>query len=429
MSIAGVVHRLAGNRAVVWLAAVAGGVAIHLVLWQISDPESIFSDFFKAYFQAADRVWRIGPVPTWTTEERSVVGFVNLPILAWLFVPIARFDGEIAAWYFLYAGIAATAAAWALLCWLAKPDAKVAAPLLFLFLVNGPLVNSLREGNTTHFILFLLIVALLLWRARWEFTAGLVLGLCGLFKLPLLLFGPYFLLRRRWRIVAGGATSVVVAVLLSLGYFGLKINIGWLECCVTPFIRGVMPAFNVQSIDGFLMRLELGEFQLLNWTPIVPSVTHRIARTILLAAMFGGFFWLIWRAERKEPQPAVTGALSGRDLLEFSMVINLVIMTSPVSWSHYYLFLLLPLGFYLGRLLPLPEDATTRWLIWTGFVLTSLPVTLPDFEPGFRAEVIARTIVSSCLFGGFLMFAALARGAWRLGQAPAPALAAAERTT
>ena len=70
-----------------------------------------------------------------------------------------------------------------------------------------------------------------------------------------MLFGLYFLLRGRWRVVAGGATAIGGAVLLSLAVFGLEINIGWYRNCVEPFLGGVMPAFNVQSIDGFLARL------------------------------------------------------------------------------------------------------------------------------------------------------------------------------
>ena len=48
------------------------------------------------------------------------------------------------------------------------------------------------------------------------------------------------------------------AVLLSLAVFGLEINIGWYQNCIEPFVGGVMPAFNVQSIDGFLARLRTG---------------------------------------------------------------------------------------------------------------------------------------------------------------------------
>ena len=31
------------------------------------------------------------------------------------------------------------------------------------------MINSLREGNTTHIILLLLVLALLLWRSGWDY--------------------------------------------------------------------------------------------------------------------------------------------------------------------------------------------------------------------------------------------------------------------
>ena len=63
-----------------------------------------------------------------------------------------------------------------------------------------------------------------------------------------------------------------------------------------------------------------------------------------------------------------------RDALEFSIVLVLAVVTSPVSWSHYYLLLLLPWALYLGGRLGLPDDAATRWLMAGGMLLASLPV-------------------------------------------------------
>lgn len=408
----GAVRRSRRANAIAWLGLVAAAVAIHAAYWLISAPESLFSDFLKAYFHAAETLFEQGPVPTWPLSEDSAeVGFVNLPVLAWLFVPLVPLGELGAGWVFLGLGIAATLTAYALILRFGKPNRRLALALLVLFLANGPLVNSFREGNTTHFVLLLLVAALLLWRARLDYAAGLVLGFCALIKLPLMLFGAYFLLRGRWRIVAGGATMVAGAALLSLAIFGLEINIGWYEACVAPFMRGAIAAFNVQSIDGFLIRLTTGADELDNWFPLEPSLAHRVARVVILAGLFIGAFWLIWRAHRRALSPAAGSELSSRDLLEYVIVLNLALVTTPVSWSHYYLFMLLPWGLYIGGHLPLPEDATTRWLVWSSWLLSSLPVVVPPTEPEWLAEVLSRTAVSAWLFGGLLMLAALARGA------------------
>jgi hypothetical protein len=411
--IAGACKWLTGNRAVMWLAVIVAGLAIHLLLWQFSEPPNIFNDFYKANLAAAEYLWENGLKARWPLTEPG--GFSNLPVLAWICVPLYPLGEESAAWTFLALGLAATVAAWALLTRLARLDEPLAAGLLFLFLVNGPVVNSLREGQSSHFILLLLVVALRQWRAKRDFAAGIALGLCATFKLPLLLLGIYFLLRRRWRIVAGGATSIGIVVLASLALYGVDGLVGWYKDWVAPFLGGSVAAFNVQSINGFLIRLTIDVSDLRDWELRDPPTALRIARLCASAALFGASCWLIWRADRKAPQPrGDADAPSPRDLLEFVLVLTLALITSPLSWTHYYVFLLIPWALYLGGQLPLPDDAATRRLMVGSVVLISLPVVvMSPMEPSWYASILARTTVSVWLFGALLMFTALARGLWQ----------------
>lgn len=400
-----------------WLAVAACGIASQAILWSISEPSDLFSDFYKAYFPVGDRLWSEGAVATWETSESAAVGFVNLPILAWLFVPFGLLGEPAAGWAFLALGIAAIATTYALLLRLGDFNVATGAMLALSIFASGPLVNSLREGNTTHFVLLLLVVALLLWRAGKEYAAGLVLGLCALFKLPLMLIGLYALLRGRWRVVAGGASAIVGAGLLSLAVFGIEINVGWYQNCIVPFVGGVMPAFNVQSIDGFLARLESGPELLMEWKPLAPSLWHKIVRSVLLSGMFILAFVAMIRGDRS----AAGARAFERDTLEFSIVLTLAVVTSPVSWSHYYLLLLLPWSLYLGGRLGLPDDAATRWLMAGGMLLASLPVIVLPLGSGIVAAIVSRTIVSAWMFGGLMILAALIRGALYARQASAAA--------
>ena len=151
---------------------------IHFIWWQLSEPPLLFGDFYKAYFPAAQRVWQMGPREAFVHLEPGVGGFVNLPILVWLFVPLLAFGLAGAGWVFLVLGLGTVVATWWLLVRLADPAVQIAPVLAFLFLVDGPMVNSLREGNTTHIVLFLLVLALALWRAGRQFSVGLLAGTC-----------------------------------------------------------------------------------------------------------------------------------------------------------------------------------------------------------------------------------------------------------
>jgi len=388
------------------------GLAIHLDWWRYSEPPFLFSDFYKAYFPAAQAVWQFGPREAFSHLEVGVGGFVNMPVLVWPFVPLLAFGQAGSAWVFLVIGLPAVIAAGWLLVRLADPATQIAPFLAFLFLINGPLVNSLREGNSTHIVLFLLVLALALWRSGWKFAAGLMLGLAALIKIPLLLFGVYFLLRGNWRIVAGGCAVIILTFLLSLLIHGSEVNIAWFDGNVLAYVGRVIPAFNVQSIDAFLMRLVTEEDGLFDWTAREPATAHKIVRTLIFVALFGAAFWLARRVTA--PREPATG-LTGRDYLEYCLILVLATVASPVSWSHYYLFMLLPVGLYLGNRLPLPADNMTRWLFWIGFGLTALPVVLLPFESGWLFTLAQRTILSAWLFGGILMLLALMRGLWHLG--------------
>lgn len=388
------------------------GLAIHLILWRYSEPPYLFGDFYKAYYPAAQRVWDLGPREAFRQLEVGVGGFVNMPILIWPFVPLLALGYAGAGWAFLLIGLTCVIAAWWMLLRIADPATRIAPLLAFLFLVNGPMVNSLREGNSTHIVLFLLVLALTTLRGGRPFATGFILGLAALVKIPILLFGVYFLLRGNWRVVAGGAAVIAISLLLSLAVHGLEVNRAWFEGNVLAYIGRVIPAFNVQSIDAFLMRLTTGPDELFDWTAHEPTPVHRIARWLIFIALFGSIFWLMRRSPR---QAALRhGGVLGRDYLEYSVILVLAVVASPVSWSHYYLLMLLPIGLYLGNRLPLPDDKVTRWLIWSGFILTALPIVLLPFEPDWVLIMASRTILSAWLFGGLLILSCLMRGLWHI---------------
>jgi hypothetical protein len=132
--------------------------------------------------------------------------------------------------------------------------------------------------------------------------------------------------------------------------------------------------------------------------------------------MYGLSCWVIWRASiNKRSAQSDAAAPTPRDFLEFVVVLTLALVTSPLSWTHYYVFLLVPWALYIGGQLPLPDDAVTRRLMCGGLILVSLPiVVMSPMEPSWYASILAKTTVSAWLFGALLMFGAFVRGFWYL---------------
>lgn len=386
-------------------------IAAQAVLWAISEPEQIFSDFYKAYYPAGELILNEGFSAAWPfREEEAAVSFVNLPIVAWLFTPFAAFGEETAGYLFLAVGGAAVVATLALFRRVMS-DPHAILFVFVLFTLNGPLVNSLREGNTTHFILLMLVVSVLLLGKGAGFSAGAVLGACAVLKLPLLLLGMYFVLTRQWKVVGGAAMSISATVAVSLLVFGLTAHVDWYNSCIQPFLGKVIPAFNVQSLDGFLMRLATGVALLQDWTPHEPGLYHKLARYPILIALFVAAVVAILR--EGQGTAATPGVTKG-----FAIVLTLALVLSPLSWSHYYLLLLLPFGLYYSGLLSLPNDAATRWLMTGAVVLTSLPVINLMLSQDWLSELVARTVVSLPFFGAVMLLVALIRSVFTTQATP-----------
>jgi hypothetical protein len=326
--------------------------------------------------------------------------------MAWLFVPFARFAEPWAGWIFLGLGVLAAMASWLLMArHLLAP--AIAGLMLFLFLVDGPMVNSLREGNTTHMAFLLMVAALILWKAGRGFLAGMLLAAAALVKIPLLLLGVYFLLRRNWSVVGGGAVGLALVALLSLAVHGLAANVAWYDNSIAPYLGRAVAAFNVQSVDGFMIRLSAGAEGLFDWTAREIPPVHKVARLIVFASTATAFLWITRCHQIRRP------ASDGRDRLEFVLIVMIAIVLSPISWSHYYMFFLLPFGLYLSGSLALADDRATRWLMWGGFALTALPVVLLPVDSDELLEVWARSGVSAHLVGGMVMLVAMFRAAAR----------------
>jgi hypothetical protein len=368
--------------------------AIALLL--ASDPPDLMADFTDAY-HAAGVALQAGPAGLAPLIERGVEGFVNLPLVAWLFWPFGLLPVGWAMALFGLLGVAATLWCWVLVARLAGLDQQRSALLLLLFAANGPLLYGLKEGNTSHFVLLLLVLAMTCVKQRRDVAAGALLGVAAVIKPPLLLLGAYFLLRRRWRVVAGGSAVVAGCAGISLMIFGWDLHERWYELCIRRFSGQPVPAFNVQSIQAFLLRIQEGTGSVLDWSPVAFAHPFAIWSKVLVAmAALAALAALLW------PRSAAQRTAAGGWMLEVQLVVVLVCVISPISWSHYYTWLLLPIAFFLADSCPLRQQ---RWLHlagWMGIVLASAPIVATGWVPGWSIVPWFAISTSGLLLAGLL---------------------------
>lgn len=384
-----------------------GVAALAIVTAFLSDPPTLFDDFAKAYYPAG-RAVIADPAALRALTDKGVTGFVNMPVTAYLFAPFAALPMMAGASLFTALGLALTAAAWALLARLGRLELADRWRLALLFAANGPLAYSLREGNTSHLILFTLAAGLVLIRAGRSSAAGAALACAALIKPPLVLFGVFFLLRRDWRGVASFAGVLACVCALSAALFGWADNLHWFETCILAFSHRWLGAFNVQSIPGFLFRLTRGAGLLTDWRAYPPPAGLEIPARLSVALLLGLALLAAMPAARPAPDPA---RRERRCDLQYMLVVVLALIASPLTWSHYYVWLLAPAALFLGE--RGEWSAGERLAGWTAIWLVApLARFLPLNTPA-ALSVYKNLAVSHYLFGGLVWFGLLA---WRLAR-------------
>jgi hypothetical protein len=260
-------------------------------------------------------------------------------------------------------------------------------------------------------ILLLMTSALLCWKKGLPVITGALLGLAAIVKLPLALFGFYFLIRRRWRAAAGFFATVSGIATLSVIVHGIMMHQVWLQKCVVSYIGKPIAGFNVQSLYGFLARLYGGD--VLDWRPLIIGGSYPVVRILFTAILLCTAGFVLWRSGSPRDFPGA--------VLEFSVVLLLLLLLSPISWSHYYLWLLLPQAFWIKGDISLPPGRW--WLMLAAVALLAVMIPVRTLHPRnpLLCAIADRVLISHYFFGGLIFLAILLRSRWAYRLIPPPA--------
>ena len=390
-------------------------VGFGIWMWSVSEPAVLFSDFNVAYYPAGRAVVEDLPHLFRRCWDTPVCGFVNIPIVALLFTPFSFLTLRHAQWLFI--GLSLISVVMSLFLFWSVTDRAWSRrwAMLLLFAINGPLFYSLKEGNLTHFALLLLIAGVVCLEKTWARSAGACFALAAIIKLPLMLFALYFIGRRQWEAVLGYAGTIIAVSLSSLWYAGWTSHLDWYREVIQPFSNQGLTAFNVQSIEGVLLRLQDGS-GLYDWKPVPVAPEVRMIGQGL-AALLAGSSALIFLRERGREARETT-------YLELSMVLCLALIISPISWTHYYLLLLLPLGLYAGNRLPIAAHGGWIAVMMLCALLISPPATFTEQDT--PRGMLGRLFLSHYVMGAALLWGFLAYARWRVGDVKSLRLVAAE---
>lgn len=366
-------------------------------------PNANYVDFTRAYYEAGSYV-----LTDWGAFYRGKLPeFVNIPLVAYLFVPFSWLEERSAVLLFLVLSILAIGFSIRVLLRAVATDTIARRAIVWLFACNGPLFYSIKLGNLTHFLLPCLLYTLLRYRGS-PVLAGVVCGFCAIIKLPLLLVGVYYVARRRWRLALGFWVTIAVVGLASLAIFGWDLHQRWYVETIGRYSGKIIGAYNVQSITGFLAHLAPRN-QLFSWVEADYGLPLKAAKIILATLFTAIVAYGIWVSARR----GETGGFQR----ELCAVICLALFLSPVSWIHYYLLLLPFTVIFLGQSGWAAASAVPRsFLLPVAVFLLTLPVfqTLPGklaLGVPVLEYLFRNVLVSHYFFGGVVLLGyALFRG-------------------
>lgn len=348
-------------------------------------------DFVKGYYHSGRKIIN---KPDLLYDE-ACYGFVNFPLFAYLFVPLGRLPKELAgALFFLIGYVSILPLAY----WLVK-FSDLQGWMRYLFLVflavNGPLDYSIWLGNVTHIVMLILLIVLWLFKQGRHWLSGILLGGIGLIKIPLILPAGYFFIRRQWRVVGGGLSVVIIVLGLSLWLVPFSLNSTWLNKCIISSAKYPVAAYNNQSISGFLAR----EFMPGNtgWDPLAPTAEYKLVSNLALLFLYIPVLLMLFLG-RKSTQT------KNMLLFEFFIVLVCSILTSPISWTHYFVLLLAPASYCVADDSLRSDKTWVNILLWLGLVLISVPV---KFTQALFQMTNQNLLLSLHFIGGILIYLVL----------------------
>jgi len=254
--------------------------------------------------------------------------------------------------------------------WPRSPDrlAFVSAGVLVPFLFSARLFqDNLQHGQINVILLFLCLLAFVLFRERRPIAGGLALALAASLKAVPVLLPGYLLYKRAWRALGWTlAFLVLFNVVIPVAVFGPSAAAAQWQAwrAVAPAELAVPIAHHPnQALLSALKRLLTAaggsmdpiRFALAAWS------TAAVVRLFWILAALGALgLALLWRRTPRDlSDPRCAG--------EFAVCLGVITLVSPLAWAAHFVTLVAPATVVWLVLRELPRGAPGRqwrWGLW-----------------------------------------------------------------
>jgi hypothetical protein len=383
------------------------GGALLLLAWESAMHSVDFPIYHRIGTQLLHGNYELYPVELYVGGSVPPHGFRYAPAMAVLFVPLAFFPLEVAAFIFFSLKVAAFVYVGDLVArHLGLPARRRTLMLMSLLFVGGYVVEEFRYGNFHFFSLALMALAFdFAERGKIGIPAA-ALGLAIATKLtPVMLLG-YFALRRRVALCLATVAVLVLVWLLPAAVVGFRMNNHLAEGFARYAVQKIDEEDNY-ALRGVLIRYLTPDHR---QNPSYPrtslaSLSAPTISAIWVALVAAGGLWLAAALWRTSSDPAIR-------LLEFSLILTSMLLASPHTQRRYFIALYVPvltlLGL-MGRHALAQSGAIRAGLIVTAAASTFLPLAFAGrrlalayeaFSPYFFATLVlfvAQVVIASRL--------------------------------
>lgn len=262
--------------------------------------------------------------------------------------------------------------------------------VIFMVFFFQPLIEEAWLGNCNLTMLFFLVTSVVFLKINKPILSGIMLAIVIISKhqYGLLLF--FFLWKREYRVFVSAILAMLILVLLSIFILGLPLHLSYLEVFQSLLAEGHSQMLNMWNLSlyPFLYRL----FGVTN----LGTDKYNLIKTIgtIFSLLFLFYTIYVTRGKRKISEPLFT--------LEFSLVLILILIISPIVHEPHYVLLYMPIILFWYNL-EVFKDEKLPWILFVvSFLLIALRYSLNRF-PIFHTGILS-LFFNGKLYGTILLY-------------------------
>ncbi len=260
--------------------------------------------------------------------------------------------------------------------------------LIFSFLVLVKFFGrEIELGQVNIFIFFLLIIMLKASLTKNDVKGGVFLGFSLIFKPYGLVFLPYFILKKRFKLIASGLGTVIIGLILPVIFYGLRGNIivlkEW-QKTLSQSTPGLIDHYDNASIFAFFLK-------------IVPDESRELAFFFIICSgllIAFSFLWMMILGKREN--------LTKPEVLEYSFLFVLIPLFSPLAWYYNYLYSILTIVFLINYIDKFPK--VLKYLLIANLIIIGGSLREVLGKDAFRFYTGYSLVVISYLIALFHLF-------------------------